>query len=106
MSERQLKHWFANGNHYSGDLLGTVTVTVEPVEGEDIGPNSSFMHFLSDHMRETVVDTLEDNTSGVPIGVFTGSRLVPMNIVADTKEDAFILYVKGIAERNEIEYSE
>lgn len=100
--ERQTKHWFNNGVHFSADVLGTVTISFEAF-GENRQQNSSFWNFLDQFgLRQACEDTHKDNTNGVPMLVMTGTNLVPEPWTADTKEEAFQLFVKRVAEENNV----
>ncbi len=101
--ERKLKHWFKDGKHCSAEVLGSVTISFETT-GENRQQNTSFWNFLEQWgLRGAVEDTHKEDTNGVPMLVMTGQSLVPEPWTADTKEEAFQLFVKRVAEDNNVE---
>lgn len=109
--ERQRVFWFQDGNSHSGDVIGSFLLSFETEDDIDlVNQNSTFRSMIGDpngNLLEGKVDFTHtlDSIIGLEwnhrkILVVTGCQMVPEDLTASTKEDAFKMYTERLAAKH------
>lgn len=102
--ERELIHWFEDGTYYSSHTIGSMTIKFEAVEEDDLKSSTSVLRTALEQCQldydSVLDDVMHSGWNNRRVLICTGMRLIPEDITASTKEDAFNKYMERIALEN------